>query len=517
MNAAALRRFWTVLWPLGWPIVALFGLAAAFWIYQGEAGWPTVLTLDPRRDPSVWRINMITEIGLPVGFAWTVLGVRHVRLTLSAAQLCIPGLGRVLDACLIVLAAATIAGMALLGVGLHGSLPTMLAVCVDAILFGLALPLFSNFLWIGVAGLQVLVFSMLFTRFDAGTGFEGPPFLAVAWSLAPLLALGWVLRLRTLRGLARVGASNNLLRNLLFLPTSTGLRQGRTAPFGMPLMSGARKALLSVVPSLLRRDLPAGRYPDHRSPDATIRLILGPRYDSPALLWAACLSLACAAFPWCFWLIEGRDSEGRVYDDWLARVQSGTFDWAFLAIMATGAAVMQRMNRLAELLRTAGGEFSELALLPAFGSERRLRSALVRQALMRPAAWLGLGLGLGIGGSVAGQLLMGDPIGGTPLMEFLLVLPILSVLLGGAVTGLGVLEGLFDRVGSWRIMALPGVITLLAWGSSQIDKFRPGRSSMTEVPPTWLWIAWALILVCLVAGLLGLTARWNRRRHILCR
>ena len=484
MNAAALRRFWSVLWHLSGSIVVLAGLAAAFWIYSGGGNWPATSFFDPALNQQSRLMSVIFGIGLPVWVAWTFLGANYARLLVGAGQLCIPGLASALHGSLSVLAVATIGGTALLGAALNGPLSLMLAVCSDAILLGLIAPLFSGASWIWIAGIQIPVFAVIWG------GTETPAFSAVAWALTGPLMLVWGLRRRSLTSLASVGASNSSLRLLQALPvsSSSGMWWIRAAPLGPRL-----------------------------SPDRTIRVILGPRYDTRAMLWSFFLAFAWAAVPWGMWLIVTRNLHGHVYDDWLTLVRNSTFDMAFAAIGFMGGGVATRLSRLAELFRATGGELPELALLPGFGDERRMRAGLVWQALTRPALWVGLGLGLSIGGSVFSRLLLDDSIPAGPPAELLIALPVMSLLLSGIVTGLSVMTGLFDKAMPWRHAALPVALILLNMGSFQVKAFSSVGVAKTVGPPAWLWGIWVLVLVGLAAALLVMTVRWKQRRHVFCR
>jgi hypothetical protein len=344
----------------------------------------------------------------------------------------------------------------------------------------------------------VMIGPILVTVFAAP---EEASFLVVAWCLLPLLSLVWILRFRNLVGLARIGASNASLRNLLSLRDSGNVT---------PLVT----RMISVVQAgLLRSDRPV----EDRSPDRTIRTILGPRYAAPALLFGACGPLACAAFPWGFWLIWARDIKGHIYEDWLKLVLGSAFDWAFIAMVFTGGVMMLCMKRLAELFRAPGGEIAELALLPGLGDQQGLRAALIRQTLLRPLSWLGLGLWLGTGASIGAQLLLVGRFGGGLAAQLLLVLPMMAILCGGAVTALALLDGAFDRVPFWRLYGPLMIPNLLAFASFQVRAFTTNRLSATLGPPTWLWVIWVLVLLGLAVCLLALLARWNRRRYILCR
>jgi hypothetical protein len=90
-------------------------------------------------------------------------------------------------------------------------------------------------------------------------------------------------------------------------------------------------------------------------------------------------------------------------------------------------------------------------------------------------------------------------------------------LLAGAVTAVAVPLGLFDRASAWLVSLPVLAITPLTLASSMIRSWSVSRIIDGTAPPAWLWGAWGLILIGLLAGLLVLLARWFRCRHFLCR
>lgn len=381
--------------------------------------------------------------------AWAILAQELVKFALTADQLRLPGLTRALAATVAGVAALTLAVMVVAHAVLHDAPFSWMELTGLMIGMGSLCALFEwSLRWVPCLGLLIIF----------------PAFLHIPWGLP--------------RGLVTILSFLALL-----------ILAGRLAALGHAHRRGVRCAVLEEA-------LQDGPWPEARAasagvragwrgcpPVAAARSALGPLYGSRAMLKGAAGVLLAGVAPLAW-----------IKPDLLSPVAGGALG---LAAMCASLWFLRLATRLAALLEQPGAEMAELALLPGVGSSQQQERTMLREALLRPLAWIALMLG-GILAAYAARI---DPP--SALLILVVVFSAAMVLLFATVT-IGVLARQLRPTHPW----VQAVATLLFF-----PLLFPSAYSLADRGRLSLWegLAWGLVLgalcVCLISW-----ARLVRRR-----
>jgi hypothetical protein len=440
---------------------------------EGGAALPLLLALVPLllTWPLQGRVaggEALILMGM-IAIAWTVVGMRHVRVALAARELRLPRVPRMLCFTLSTLAAWTLVAMRAPIVVWH-DWP----------------PLWPEFIVYGscMGGLCALV---------ANSWLATLATLLIGLELAFLPAFCW-----PAQAASGARAQLTIVATVMLL-----LIAWRTAALDRALLRGWDPRRL-VEPigggdaDTLRSPLLTGWRRRHsvQSPAAAMRVVLGPLYGRPAL-WIVLIVAALGAMlsPVADTLRSVRTSPLLMATQALA---------PFLAIFP-GLWLVFRIRRLAALLGEPGGEIADLALLPGLGSQREQRSALLQQALVRPLIYYGLCLG----GLVGAHALFVWHARMPPALVGILAVSAAAALLLFATLSVGVLAGRLSPASAWLkdwtmcLFALPVMLSLIT-----IDRGTWGALFGL----VWCMAA-APIVVCLIAWTIRLRQRPNLLRQ----
>ena len=168
--------------------------------------------------------------------------------------------------------------------------------------------------------------------------------------------------------------------------------------------------------------------------------------------------------------------------------------------------ILARVRRLADLLYNPSGEIADLALLPGWGGRWLQRRALLREALVRPLLYYGLCLG-GMAGSCWVLVRLGQAHI-EPILS--LVLPPAALLAMFAMMTAGVLSGRLGRDSPWfgrsMFLMLPFMyLTMFA----ALDPVSPRDWLPTLL--MWQSIAWAIVLGTMTIFLVRWVIQLSRR------
>jgi hypothetical protein len=472
-------------------------LAAGYTLTLVAAGifqswfWERHADAQSRFRPDIWNSLFLAWTPL-VLIAWMRIGQCHAGVALSARQLCVPGVARLIGISLAASAACTL--LALLGpIYLSGG-PMFfgLSALVFAICAGLLITLFGGTRWqlpIYFACFGFAICSRSATGFMQK--FLGPTALTTA------LLTAW--RLRALVYSPQTGSAGETLQYLI-----AGKWNVLAGWNGNSSESNWRLTLAGWWSTRRRAGEAFEERSRNRSPAAAFRAALGPLQASNEIttwLIAIATPIALSFLP----------------HETVSELLRSPFEFvSFILALAGVGLVVARVRRLGQLLWNQHAEIADLALLPGLGDARCQGRALLREALILPSIYYALWF-CGVTGS---WLALARTVQAP--MQSMLLLPQLmcSILMLFVTMSVGVLSGHLRRSSAWfKGLAYVPVTPAVFWiVSSQLWIF--GLVSAPASPAnllTWQSFATVLIVGGMAVCLIAWGLRLSRKPNLLCR
>ena len=466
---------------------------------QAGAGWVLILaaveiiqlvTLGGLRDRGrfVFSPNAMLLAGMVpmVTMTWMTVGQNHARLMLSAIELRVPRVLRMLCFTSSGLAAWTVLELLIPIVALHGPYLQWLLFIFYAICTGILTGLFRGTQIETPISLSCMAVSLYASM---GSHAVSPEWIEIPAVAMPFL-VAW--RLKVLIRALRSGSHGDLFRSLV--AEGWNMTNRWNADSGAPQVSTAgRRAVFAENNGLRQRNA-------DRSSAGVLRVSLGPLYERRASRILLCFAPAPIT------ILLGSHVSTAMFVEYLKFPV--LICVPFLGMLGV-VFVRNRVRRLADLLGNPSGEVPELALLPGLGGRWLQRRALLREALVRPLAYYGLCLG-GIVWS-CWELMRVSQIPIEPIL-FLAVPPSAMLMLFAMMT-VGVLAGRLGRDSAWFDVSLAFLMPTMSFS---ILRFLFPLDSAPSLP-TWQSIFWVTVLGAMAACLVRWGIQLSRRSNLLCR
>lgn len=463
-------RLWRLMWQIGAGYLVLIAIL--------PLGY-----LNARFGPAAWNV-LLEFTSLLVLITWMSIGRCVSRLTLGAAQMCVPGMLRMQWLSTAGAAIGTILWL-LLWIGLlHGPLLLWFATIVYSICAGLLVSMYGGTRW----QLPLYLFC-LGIAICIGFPWSGQSF--VRQSLGPMaiaiaLLIAW--RLRELVHAFHAGSNTDALR--YFACGNWTMWAAWSTRSGSVPAAGAKNS--------------RSRAPRRMAIDA-FRVALGPSLKLDALfVW-----LVLAALPGIL-LLQERDLATTFVNMFL-----GGAVW--LATMFGTAFCVGRARRLGEFLWSQNRELPDLALLPGLGNRRMQRHALLHEALLRPLLIYSLWFGsLIICWSLAARTVE------APLRSILfLAAAAVCVLLLFGMLSTGVLCRGVGRSSPWfkglaYVIVIPPLLSALLLPLSICELHWSCTTASALSHTMWQGAAYAAALAAVAAPLPVWIMQLRRRPNLLC-
>ena len=458
---------------------------------QAGAGWILILPLleiiqlgfwGGLRDRGryVYSPNAMLVAGLVpmVMTMWVAVGQYHARLLLSANELRMPRVPRMLGLTLSGFAAWTLFELLVPIVVLHGPYLQWLLFIVFAICTGVLVALFRGTWFEAAIFLTCAAVNLVAAM---GSSVVSTTWVALLTVAMPF-SIAW--RSRVLIRALRSGTHRDLFSRSLAATDG-----------GSPLTRRSVSSRATVGSSAHTAD---------RSSTGVWRVSLGPLYER-RMSW---ILLCFAPIPIMLSLAS------RAYTVAFAKLITIPLLTSLpLLVGIMGVMFLQtRVRRLADLLCNPSGEIADLALLPGVGGRGWQRRALLREVLVSPLSQYGLCLG-----GLVGSCWVLSRLGQAQIEPILfLVVPSSALLLLFAMMTVGVLSGRLGRDSTW----FNGSIFFLAppmFFSLFTSKGILSRHDWTPSLSTWQSIVWVIVLGTMAACLVRWGLQLGRRPNLLCR
>jgi hypothetical protein len=457
-------------------------------LWQIGAGYLLVIAILPlgylpiRFRPSSWNV-LLEFTSLLVLITWMSIGRCVSRLTLGAAQLCVPGMLRMQWLSVAGAVICTILWL-LLCVGLlHGPLLLWFATIVYSICAGLLVSMFGGARW----QLPLYLFC-LGIAICIGFPWSGQSFvrqLLGPMAIAMALLVAW--RLRVLVNAFDAGPNTDALRYLA--SGKWTMWAAWSAQSGPAQAEGARSLRSRAVrPTSIN----------------AFRVVLG----SPLKLDALFAWLVLAALPGILVL---RDRDLAII---FVKYFLGSQVW--LATMIGTMFCVARARRLGELLWSQNRELPDLALLPGLGNRRMQRHALLHEALLRPL----IIYSLWFGSLIICWSLVARAVEAPPQSILSLAVAALCVLLLSTMLSTGVLCRAVGRSSPWfkglaYVVVIPPFLSaLLPAGVCAPSWSCAHASALSHI--VWQGAAYTVALAAIAAPLPAWIMQLKRRPNLFC-
>jgi hypothetical protein len=471
---------------------------------QAGAGWVLILaaveiiqlvTLGGLRERGrfVFSPNAMLLAGMVpmVIMTWMTVGQSHARLMLSAIELRVPRVLRMLCFTSSGLAAWTVFELLTPIVVLHGPYVQWLLFIFYAIGAGILAALFRGTHFETPISLSCMAVSLYASM---GSHAVSPEWVEIPAVVMPFL-IAW--RLKVLIRALCSGSHGHLFRSLVAEGWSMTNRWN--AASGAPASSGVPPAAPAGRRAVFGENNGLRQHNADQSSTCVLRVSLGPLYERRASRILLCYAPAPIV------ILLGSHASTAMFLEYLKFP-------VLVCVPSLGLSgvvfVRNRVRRLADLLCNPSGEIPELALLPGLGGRWLQRRALLREALVRPLAYYGLCLG-GIVWS-CWVLLRVSQIPIEPIL-FLAVPPSAMLMLFAMLT-VGVLSRRLARDSVWFDFSLAFLMPTMSFS---ILRFLFPHDSTPSLP-TWQSIVWVTVLGAMAACLVRWGIQLSRRPDLLC-
>ena len=476
------------------------------WLREAGAGWIAILPVLEIVQLALWgglrdrgryvySPNAMLLAGMVpmVAGMWMTVGQYQARLLLSAIELRVPGVLRMLCLTLSGFAAWTILELLAPIVVLHGPYLQWLLFVFCAICTGVLAALFRGTYFdipILLAGGAVDIHAAM------GSSIVSPKWVELLTVAMPFL-IAW--RLRVLIRALRSAAHDDLFLRSLAAVEGCNTPARWSGGSRATASSGARQVLTAWRRAVFGENTGLRQGTVDRSPTGVWRVSLGPLYER-RVSW-----ILSGFAPVPILILLGSHASTVMFVQFFS-----CFVLVGSALACFGVIfLVNRVRRLADLLGNPSGEIADLALLPGLGGRWLQRRALLREALLRPLAYYGLCLG-GMVGSWWALLRLSQASIETILF---LAVPPSAMLMLFAMMNVGVLSG---RLGRDSTRIYDSVCFVIFPVFLFMDA---GLGSLNWTPSLsgWLSIAWVTVLGAMTACLIRWGIQLSRRRNLLCR